>query len=208
MAIDFIRYRRLFTGFAGFFLAVWLVFPAPLAAGDGSPWSYDDQDAYDYNKSRPKQRTFNPWSGAGNGPQASTPDERFHYGNERQLQPSPRLEDLYPKSGVPSNSGRPWGSVPKQFEEQENGYSSRWYDQETAQDYRSKGTNEWPEKSDDWEQQEEYDTLKLRSYGDRYRSPYGPLFNDYGNGYDSWQNRHSPWGNSSINRDRSFFPRY
>jgi hypothetical protein len=197
-----------------------LLTPHLLLAGNEARWSYDSYDSKDPKPS--SQPTFNPWTGDRSGPLAATPGGQFHYDDDSRYKSPPSLDDLYPKPGVQPNGQRPWGKVPSEFKEpdrdsfsrygqrEEFGGQNRWWpERKTRNDpwlrsYRggqvSTQTQEWPDlagQNREWPD----DRPQYRGYGDRYRSPYGPLFNDNGSGHGGWQ------GDNRFYRNFNSLPR-
>ncbi|MBF0444177.1 MAG: hypothetical protein HQL68_01205 [Magnetococcales bacterium] len=203
-------------------------------ADDDSKWSYDHYEA----AQRPDgfastRKNINPWSGERSGPKALNKEEQFNYGDESRLDPPPSIDDLYPQPGQ-EKSIRPWGRVPKSFQETDsNPYYEGYNGQKRVESDRYlPKSQEWPDSNGI--NRESYDSGRrggqyipqnryiergysprlqpygeppLR-YGDSYRSPYGPLSNDAELGYDSWQ-RSNPWGRDrGLYRNNNLIPRY
>ncbi|MBF0455136.1 MAG: hypothetical protein HQL72_10030 [Magnetococcales bacterium] len=229
MAIAYSKRPLPLVGIAG--LALCFLSPQALAAGSDY-WSYGPDSAQAPRNSVGGASSINPWTGEGNGPRATSPDQQFQYGEEqRTIQPPPSLEDLYPKPGT--RSRRPWGEVPHQFQ-QPDSESSPWYGEERArqqphfqQQTRSQQTRQWPERAvgrsplygDEWQASsfqgggsrwpERFDhPPPYRGYGDPYGSPPGPLFNEWGIGNGGWPGPAPQWGGSDFYQNGTPYPGY
>ncbi|MBF0379798.1 MAG: hypothetical protein HQL69_02200 [Magnetococcales bacterium] len=216
--------------FLSFLLSFLLLSTA--GAGDGSKWSYDDngQDGYVGEK-----RNRNPWTGERSGPLATNKAEQFNYGDERRVEPPPSLEDLYPKQGGANSGKRPWGDVPKEFQDSQ---SNTYYDEPASE--RKYGSGGYSQDGYQWPERETsrggYDSLRGEAlerpnmgylypeygrprarpyldpspgYGDYYRRPhYRPLYNDSDIGYGSWQGSDYLGRGRGLYRNYNLIPRY
>jgi hypothetical protein len=205
-----------------------LLIPRVLLAAD-IIWSHDQYDSKIPKDSLPPP-TFNPWTGERSGPQATTTDGQFHYGDEKTVTPPPSLEDLYPKPGSPVRQQRPWGEVPSQFKDLDDDRSSVLDDRE-SRGYVPRQTQQWPDReaeSSRWygderggrrsygqdqefpdrelERRGGYESPQFRGYGDRFGYPNDPLFNDLGYGNGGWQGYNPYGGGSRLYRDFNYLP--
>ncbi|MBF0357031.1 MAG: hypothetical protein HQL70_00410 [Magnetococcales bacterium] len=210
----------------GLFLVVSLLsfLPSSILMADGrASWSYGSGRNVDAGPdSKP---AFNPWTGEMSGPKAKSQAEQFQYGEERERVEPITLDELYPKQGDAVKGQRPWGKVPKQFQNQDSdsyGYSQR----KTKSRYPS-DTKQWPDSNHDesdlkdnssidrfpptYQQYRQGSAEKYfapqrrnyrRGYGDEYPPSSGPRFNDHELDSDGWN------GVPSSYRNYNYLPRY
>jgi hypothetical protein len=204
-------------------------------ADDDSKWSYDHYDSADRPDSfTVEKKNINPWSGEWSGPKASSRAEQFNYGDESRIGPPPSIDDLYPQTGAQKKSIRPWGAVPKSFQSKEidSPYEDSKRQNRVSSDRYLQQSQEWPDSN--IRNRDSYDSLRRggqiipqnryidreygrrlqpyrrtpQRYGDYYRSPSRPLFNDTELGYGSMQRSNSWRRDRGLFRNNNLIPRY
>ncbi|MBF0195978.1 MAG: hypothetical protein HQL71_15575 [Magnetococcales bacterium] len=202
-------------------------------ADDDASWSYDHYKTDRKNEYAEPKKNINPWSGERNGPKASSREEQFNYGEDSPADSPPTIDDLYPQSGVNQKAKRPWGSIPKSFQDEEKSYRDAKRKKRVERDRYLQRRQQWPDS--DTRYRDGYDSGRRgeryvpenryidreygrsmqqpyrefpQRYGDYPRYPYGSLYNDSDLGYGSWQ-RSNPWGGDrSLYRNNYLIPRY
>lgn len=188
-------------------LTLWVSSLTGTASAD--PWSYDQEEGYP-TLDRPftAPRSINPWTGEGNGPAAASPEEQFNYQDALpRFSPPPRVEDLYPGGNASSAPSRPWGAVPRHFQDegQDEGQGGRGWPLAAPPEEETRWPGQgWPDERR-WDQsfrEEGSGRDPYRGYDDGGRvDGRNPWRNPYGNGRQLDDNGYEGrWGRDPYDR--------